>query len=200
VVRYKILLLRSVPILFVALLAGMATSLDVVGQGEDVTMKIQCLDPATITKLTGSSIPDSAPKQACYTVVNVSAKSSGISQAISNFVTQSAQLQSEGTSIAQIAQAAKNPNAPVASAPTPAPPAAGNSTVANVVNSIVSAAVTSPSPTSAQTAAATLSGALSTENKATVAQQLESLSSQTPDPSVSTKLNQAAQQLRRAGQ
>jgi len=201
---------RALSILAVAVIVsgcghtlGQATLTDgnvllVQGQGSDVSTQVQCLTPDTITKLTGSNISPGAPKQDCYTVVSISAKSSNISNAITQYVQQSTQLQAQGSLIASAVAGKAAPAAAAVSAATAAAPApAASPATAGVVSAIVSAAVSNPAnPTgAAQAAASNAAPRLAPNAKSSAQQQLQNLSTTASDPSIAGALRAAAGQL-----
>jgi len=186
---------------------GQATLTDgnilrVVGRGEDVSTTVQCLTPDAISKLTGSNISSGAPTQGCYTVVSISAKSSGISNAVAQFAQQYNQLQTQGAITAASAAGKAAPASAAAAAaaaggPAVASAAAANPAATGLVTTIVSAAVSNPTNPSAaaQTAASNAAGTLAPEVRSSAQRLLQSLSATATDPKYAGALSAAANKL-----
>jgi len=197
------------------------------GSGPDVEMNWKCLKEDAVVQLTGHPLPAGTPKSACYMTVLVAARSSDASRAVTAYLARSGALQSQAATIAllarRVATSARTTAAPAgpravrpavgpavgpAEAAAPAvtadatlptvPSVPDTSPTASVVNSVAATAAIAPDSSTIQAAASSLGPLLSPATKQAVQQQLETLSVQTPDPSLADRLHEAADQIGQA--
>jgi hypothetical protein len=174
--------------------------LKVTGYGPDVSMDWKCLKESTVVQLAGSRILDGVPKSDCYMATIIATKSSVLSKAAQSYVARSGALQNQATTVASLASTvatSAGDRAVVAAqaAASPSPQRPADPATASVANSIAATVAAAPDSNAIQAAASSVGPLLSAANMAAVKQRLQDLSVQTPDLSLSSKLNEAANQL-----
>ena len=149
-------------------------------RGVKANTEVLCLRPSAIKGLTNSEIPDNAPDQSCYNVVILSAQSSSIARAVSEYVKAEREL---------LEQAAPE-NLPDDSD-------AQNSTVptSDAALSTLVEVVESGSPTEAANKVMKFQSTMTGPQKAAISQYLETSARTTNNRSAKINLDAAARAL-----